>query len=160
MSSTSNHLLETISTALPLLRKISDKEASFKPNLDKWSFKEIIGHLVDSAGNNQQKFVRTMEQKELQFVPYNQDSWVKLQKYNNYKWNDLLTLFEVNNKHLAHVIKYARPSVLENKITIDGVGPFTLEFIIADYVEHLRHHLKAILPNAGISSKFQNIYNS
>ena len=72
----------------------------------------------------------------------------------------LLQLFECLNGHIVHVIKYTRPSVLEHKITIDNMGPFTLEFIMTDYVEHLRHHLKAILPKAGIDSKFENIYNS
>ena len=47
-----------------------------------------------------------------------------------------------------------------HEITIDGKGPFSLEFIMKDYVEHLKHHLKQILPGAGIDSKFENIYAS
>jgi hypothetical protein len=160
MTAISIHLKETMSTALPLLRKIGEKEASFKADAKRWSFKEIIGHLIDSASNNHQKFIRTMERDKLDFVPYKQDNWVRLQQYKSYDWMELLELFEVYNKHIAHVMKYTRPSVLEHKITIDGAGPFTLEFIMSDYVEHLRHHLKAILPNAGIASKFENIYNS
>lgn len=160
MNSIAAHLQETISTAMPLLRKLSDKETSFKPSPQKWSSKEIIGHLIDSAGNNQQKFVRTMEQDGVSFVPYDQDSWVHFQHYNQENWNELLKLFEAFNVHIAHIIKYTRPSVLEHKIQLSESNIFTLEFIMTDYVEHLRHHLKAILPKAGISSKFKNIYNS
>lgn len=160
MNAIAIHLQETMSTAMPLLRKIGEKEASFKADPKRWSYKEILGHLIDSASNNHQKFVRTMEKDNLEFVPYKQDNWVRLQQYKEYDWKSLLQLFECLNGHIVHVIKYTRPSVLEHKITIDNMGPFTLEFIMTDYVEHLRHHLKAILPKAGIDSKFENIYNS
>ena len=50
------------------------------------------------------------------------------------------------------------PAKLSNTLTIDGSGPFRLDFIMADYVEHLKHHLKAVLPEAGLESRFENVY--
>jgi len=101
-----------------------------------------------------------MAEKHVNFVGYQQNHWVDAQKYNAAVWHDLLFFWHNYNLHLAHVIESVAPEVLTNEITISDAGTFTLEFIIKDYVEHLKHHLNQILPDAGIKSNFQNIYNT
>lgn len=154
------HLRETVDRALPLLNEVTEKDSSLKPSFNKWSQKEILGHLIDSAGNNQQKFVRLMETDNLHFVSYSQEFWVSAQRYNYAKWKDLVRLWGYFNDHLAHIIEFVMPDKLANQIYIDNMGPYTLEFIMKDYVEHMKHHLKQLLPGSGIESKFENIYNS
>lgn len=159
MKTTATQLLNTIQQALPLLRNINETEASAKPAPGKWSHKEIIGHLVDSAANNHQKFVRTITHAQHDFPPYEQDEWVALQYYNIAPWHNILNLWEDYNVHLAHIILHLPEHALQHTITIGSKGPFTLEFIAQDYVEHLKHHLKAVLPEAGfLSNYFKNIY--
>lgn len=160
MQETANYLRKTIHTIVLLLNQISETDTNIRPLPTKWSKKEILGHLVDSACNNQQKFVRIMAQPHLEFVGYSQDFWVEVQSYNDYRWADLIRLWESYNLHIAHIIEHAKKDVLQNTISIEGVGPFTLEFIMKDYVEHQLHHLKAILPNAGLESKFTNVYGA
>ncbi len=160
MEHTAQHLLETVQKALPLLRQISDAEARIKPDPEKWSKQEILGHLIDSASNNQHKFVRTMQaENHLDFVGYAQNYWVEAQAYNGAKWSDIIALWEQFNRHLAHVIQNVVPEKLDNTISVEGSSPFTLGFIMADYVEHLKHHLKQILPDSGFESTFENLYN-
>ncbi|MFB0944994.1 MAG: DinB family protein [Spirosomataceae bacterium] len=159
MIETARHLKEIINKANPLLIAIKEKDAAFKPKSDKWSKKEIIGHLIDSASNNHQKFVRLMQAENLAFIKYDQELWVANQRYNKTNWLELINFWSLYNSHLAHIIEFTVAEKLQNKITINDIGPFTLEFIMKDYVEHLKHHLKAILPDSGIDSKFENIYN-
>jgi hypothetical protein len=147
-------LRETVETALPLLEDITDGDASVPKAPGKWSRKEILGHLIDSACNNQQKFVRTMARPQLDFAGYKQDLWVESQKYNAADWRDLIALWRAYNLHLAHVIEHVGPELLGNSIAIEDAGTFSLEFIMKDYVEHLKHHLMQILPGASLSSKF------
>jgi predicted SnoaL-like aldol condensation-catalyzing enzyme len=154
------NLRETIRAALPLLGEIRDAEASRPIAEGKWSRKEILGHLLDSACNNQQKFVRTMEDAKLNFVGYHQTFWVESQKYNAADWSALIAFWREFNLHLAHIIENTDPALLANTITIDDYGTFTLEFIMKDYVEHLKHHLLQILPTGPFSSKFANVYNA
>ena len=144
------HLCETIQSVLPQLKALTDAEASIKPRPDKWSKKEIIGHLMDSACNNQQKFVRTMQQPHLDFVGYEQNAWVAFQRYNDANWLIIIDSWVAYNYQIAHIIETVDPSVLGNTISIEGVGPFTLQFIMTDYVAHLKHHLKQV---------FQSNYN-
>lgn len=160
MRETAEELRKTLTEVLTLLENIDDEAASVKPLPEKWSKKEILGHLIDSACNNQQKFVRTIDEKRVSFVGYRQNRWVSAQNYNAARWNDLINLWRVYNLHLAHVIESVEPEVLANEVTIEDAGTFTLEFIMKDYVEHLKHHLNQILPGAGLKNNFQNIYNT
>ena len=160
MKDIAKHLRETINHVLPLLQNITDAKASVKPRPEKWSYKEIIGHLIDSACNNQQKFVRTMQQPHLDFVGYKQDSWVAFQKYNKANWLEIIEIWVAYNRQIAHIIEQVDPSVLSHTIAIEGSEPFTLQFIMTDYAEHLKHHLRQILPNAGLTSTFEKIDNA
>jgi galactose-1-phosphate uridylyltransferase len=159
MEQTAQHLLETLDKALPLLNQISAAEARIKPGSEKWSKQEILGHLIDSASNNQHKFMLTMQtDSHVEFVGYAQNFWVEAQGYESANWLSLLALWEHFNRHLAHIIQKNTTEKLENTISIDESKPFTFGFIMADYVEHLKHHLKQILPEAGFKSSFDTVY--
>lgn len=55
-------------------------EARIDPST--WSVKEIVGHLIDSASNNLQRFVRLQVSDSLVFPDYSQDNdaWVSIQR--------------------------------------------------------------------------------
>jgi hypothetical protein len=125
------------------LRQMDDAAASRKPAPGKWSAKEIMGHLIDSAANNHQRFVRLQMQQHLELPGYDGDGWVRVERYQDRSWNDLLTLWENYNRHLAHVIRGVDPASLKHTWTSpDGI--VDLEFIIRDYVVHMQHHLDQI----------------
>jgi Cysteine-rich CWC/DinB superfamily len=144
----SKNLLTIIEKASPLLYSISPTQAQAKPLPQQWSKQEIIGHLIDSACNNQQKFVRTMAQSHVDFVGYEQNFWVDSQSYNHADWHKLLQFWEGYNRHIAHIMAHVPAEKLQNTIQIGSHGTYTLSFIMPDYVEHLKHHLKQILPQA------------
>lgn len=160
MKEVAQNLRNITKQIVPQLKAISNEDAAIKLRPEKWSKKEIIGHLIDSASNNQQKFVRTMQQPHLDFVGYQQDFWVASQEYNQVDWLIVVGLWSFYNFHIAHIIESVDPSVLDNTISIAGSQPFTLRFIMTDYAEHLKHHLKQILPDAGLESQFENVYNA
>ena len=159
MKEIANQLLGVIHEVLPLLKIITEAEASDKPRPGSWSAKEIIGHLIDSAGNNQQKIIRCIETDGLHFPNYAQDFWVATQQYNSLPWQQLLGHWEIANVHLAHLIAHIPANTLSHTIKIDHAGPFTLEFIVKDYPEHLKHHLATILPGTDfLENTFKMVY--
>jgi len=123
----------------------SEDEAAKKPAPDKWSKKEILGHLVDSAANNHQRFVRMQLENNLQLPGYDTDNWVLVQQYNTVAWDELIRLWEAYNLHLLHVFWKINPDKLSNTATIAAGNPMTLKFIVEDYVTHLKHHLDEII---------------
>jgi len=136
-------LASVVAHALPHLSAISDEAASTKPAPNKWSKKEILGHLVDSAANNHQRFVRLQLQPEISLPGYDQDNWVRLNRYQHEAWSEIIALWSAYNRHLVSVIESLDESALGH-VWHAPDGDVTLEFIASDYVRHLKHHLKQI----------------
>lgn len=144
------YLLESYAKLLLL----SDGEASSKPD-GKWSKKEILGHLVDSASNNHQRFVRAQFQENLVFLGYNQDKWVKAQNYQFVNWISLVELWKGFNFLIAHLAAEIPDEILSKQrvehnlfdiayVQVPKDKSATLEYFIKDYYLHLRHHLEQI----------------
>ena len=136
-------LTEVVNQALPTLRAISDGEASAKPAPGKWSKKEILGHLIDSAANNHQRFIRLQLAPEVTLPGYDQDAWVQANGYQQAKWEEVITLWASYNLHLAAVIKNIHPACAEH-VWHHPKGDYKLGYVVDDYVVHLRHHLAQI----------------
>ena len=142
------------------MRELRDEEIRERPRPKKWARKEVLGHLIDSACNNQQKFVRMMQQRSVEFPGYAQDDWVDLQKWAAADWTEMVDLWAAYNRHIAYLIEHMNPDFLAHEIRIEGAGPFTLEFIMPDYVEHMKHHLKQVFPDTDLQNAFVNVYGA
>jgi len=94
------------------LMSCTEELVSAKPNPDKWSKKEILGHLIDSAANNHRRFMIAQSQTNLIFSGYAQDQWVEYQDYQHAEWKELVTLFITYNKHVCRVIDNIPKGVL------------------------------------------------
>lgn len=123
------------------LRPLSEAEADRPLAPGKWTKKEVVGHLIDSAANNHQRFVRGQLSQSREFAGYEQAAWVDCQRYGLESWGELLDLWRAYNLHLRHVIASIPEGRLDNLCSVDGGEPVTLRFLAEDYVTHLRHHL-------------------
>ena len=141
MHEAADNLQTNVTDARERLREISESEASAPLKAGGWSAKQVIGHLIDSACNNHQRFVRLALSRGLVSPGYEQAEWVNLQDYASRRWIDLLALWTSYNRHLAHVIAAIPAESLANQGTVTG-SPVTLQFLMEDYVAHLEHHLR------------------
>ena len=127
--------------------RIPDREAGRSAGPDKWSRKQILGHLIDSATNNHQRFIRMQIAAELKFPGYEQNEWVRLNHYATRPWKDLVILWAAYNRHLAAVMERIDPEALTHvwdKTDDEHDTRYDLEFVATDYVAHLRHHVEQI----------------
>ena len=141
-------LKRLIDEAKPRLAAITESRASAKPHGEKWSLKEILGHLLDSATNNRQRIVRMQEQPHINTFTYEQDHWVSSQHYQSEPWPALVEFWYLYNAHLAHMMTHVDPAALSHTCDIGYAAPATLTFVMEDYVRHLRHHLDQIFADA------------
>jgi DinB superfamily len=126
--------------------KIDDATASLRPSPERWTIKEVIGHLIDSASNNHQRFVRAQSnlEKNLVFPAYAQNEWVSVQRYNSSDWQSLIVLWRAYNMHLAHIIREMDESMLVRSCVIGTYSAVSLQFLIEDYFVHMNGHLAKI----------------
>jgi hypothetical protein len=149
-----DRLRAAVAHATPQLLNLGDAPSARPLSPGKWSPREIIGHLVDSAANNHQRFVRGQLQEDLVFAGYEQEDWVRVQDYAHAPWGDLVALWRLYNLHLARVMELASPerrlsprakhNVEEIGFAMPAEATATLDGIMHDYVEHLLHHLRQL----------------
>lgn len=127
-----------------LFALMGDATASYKPAPDRWSKKEILGHLIDSATNNIRRFI------EAQFKPspyliqrYDQDQCVAVNQYQSIPVAELLSLWTALNRHVIAIMERQDAQSLDLPVQIDD-SLFTLEWLLTDYVDHLEHHVRQI----------------
>ena len=144
MNSLSAKLSDVTSSAEAVLQQVSEAE-SLKPILSGgWSRKQLLGHLIDSASNNHQRFVRAALQGSLEFPGYEQQQWVRVQAVEEAPWPVLVALWASYNRYLAHVVAHLPAAQLEAPCRIGSGEPVTLRFLADDYLRQLLHHLTQI----------------
>ena len=156
MNNLENDLIQTTKIFSEKFLEISDETAEIKKSADKWSRKEILGHLIDSAIVNYSRFMNAVSKDDLVFKTYPQDYWVELQNYNTRNWIELINLWKSLNLHSAELIKsipQEKKSRLTNTHNFDKIcfnlieknQESSLDYLINDYVEHLKHHIEQII---------------
>src|SRR5215813_7862241 len=123
----------TVAQAKPRLLELDNADTSSRPSENKWAKKEILGHLLDSASNNHQRFVRAALQGSLTFPGYDQNALVDLQRFADVDWTFLVDFWAAYNRFIAHVINGLAEKAAGVTCNIGNNKPATLEWIAADY---------------------------
>ncbi len=145
----------TLDAASKRLFSLNEAESRLAKSPGKWSAIQIIGHLIDSAANNHQRFVRAQFTEDLTFPGYDQEEWVRVQRYDTANWTEMVHLWYAYNRHIIHTVRQIPESVLLQKRsrhnlheiawkTVPENEPATLDYFIRDYVGHLKNHLEQI----------------
>jgi hypothetical protein len=69
-----------------------------------WTRKQTVGHLLDSAANNRQRFVRAAADGRYAGPKYAQDAWVAAHGYAEQDWKTLLRWWQAEHEILAAVV--------------------------------------------------------
>ena len=142
-------LLErTLAAELPLLRAVPDGPATSRPNRPSgkgWSMREELGHLVDSAVNNHNRFVRAALEPAYAGPGYAENPWVDVHRYAERPWPTLVGEWHAHNTILVPLVRNIPDAKLATPCTIGAGPPVSLGFLIDEYVLHMRHHLDQIL---------------
>ena len=136
-----------VDTIPDLLKNIPELEFSNKPAPDKWSKKEIIGHLIDSATNNHHRFVRA-QFEDKPTILYNQDQWNDHSYYPQMESRHVIVFWEMYNRHIIELIKHMPKTQLEKVCLMSDGNNYTLAWLFDDYVRHAEHHLRQVLPSS------------
>ncbi len=147
MKKTANKLDELLRVIKDYISKSSDSELSLKTNPEKWSKKEIIGHLIDSGINNTKRFTATLIEKEpYRIHPMKQVELVKINDYQNSEIEELLALLVSINNRIKKLMLLQNKQTLATKIELYTKGNMSdLKYLMEDYVEHFEQHANQII---------------
>ena len=129
----------------PLFKEMTAEIQMKKNTPDGWTKKQELGHLVDSALNNIQRFIRVQYQPDVQ-IYYNPDEWVRTNDYLNMDWNELVGLWNLLNKQICRILSVMPATEFDKPINVGTEEPkiYTTAFIAEDYIVHMQHHLDHI----------------
>lgn len=134
-----NHWIKTLPDEY---NSMSELEISNRPLPNKWSKKEILGHLCDSAINNIERFIKIQYEEQVYVIQsYNQDQWVNFQNYQDRPLGEIVNLFQTLNKQILTIVKNIPSESLSKLCDIGNNQHKTLEWLIQDYLSHMEHHI-------------------
>lgn len=136
---------DAIESAYKRLGSIAEEHGSRTFREGGWTRKEILGHLIDSALNNHQRFVRAALDGSYGGPTYEQTGWVKMHGYTSMPWASLVEHWGLQNRLLGEVVRRIPDDRLGAPCRVGSNEPVSLQFLVEDYLEHLQHHLRQIL---------------
>ncbi len=120
----------------------ADSSMGHKPAPHRWSKKEIMGHMIDSAQNNIRRFIVAQYQDKPHIV-YNQDQWVSINQYQTYDVKTLVALWSALNTQIAVILEGLSPEMEKKECMSEDIH--SIKWLAEDYVKHLKHHLHQVL---------------
>ena len=142
-----NYLIEVLPVRL---KQFSEEELSAK-RINRWSKKEILGHLCDSATNNHHRFTKIQFEKQpFVAVPYQQENWVLIQDYQSISTLEIVEYYIALNRQIIRVISKIPEEKLEYQCEIGENKSITLSELIQDYLGHMDHHLSQIFGTSNL----------
>jgi len=145
-----HELNKLVSEYAAKFNSINDSEFSNKPLPHKWSKKEVVGHLVDSAQNNLRRFIVAQYESQPPSIVYEQDFWVNANGYQRMKKEEVIMLWKLINERICDVLN-AMPQSNYDKTCNTGdneVKLRSLQWLAEDYIRHMKHHLNQIIPGS------------
>jgi len=142
MQSTAFEISATINEYLPKLKLLTEEESTVKPLPNKWSKKELVGHLIDSAQNNIRRFI-VAQYESNPLIIYQHDEWVAINNYQSCPLEDLVQLWYLLNKQICTILNNASEEILQRTCQTETVH--SIEWMAKDYIKHMKHHLHQAL---------------
>lgn len=150
MNETISELLSIVNTYAKRFENFSEDEFAAKPNPAKWSKKEVLGHLIDSAQNNLRRFIVGQYEGTPPKITYEQDFWVAANGYQKLPKGDVIQLWKLTNYSIANVWKNMDAKNYSKQADTGKASQqlHTLEWLAADYNKHMKHHINQIIPGS------------
>ena len=124
----------------------SEEHLSVQTAEGKWSKKEILGHLIDSALNNLTRFTEIGYQPQpYAYREYNQKELTGINRNQYADKDELFQLWLSLNKQIIRVMESATAERLALKISSPDPDITDLRSIMKDYPLHMQHHINQII---------------
>ena len=109
-----------------------------------WTVRQVVHHLPDSHLNGYLRMKWALTEDEPLIKPYDQDAWSTLPDAREGGIDMSLALFDAIHRRWAHVLLSLTPQQFERRLNHPESGMMTIDYLLADYAWHGRHHIAQI----------------
>jgi hypothetical protein len=137
-------LSKQLEATLALLRSIPESQANFRYGADKWSIKEVVGHLIDTERIFAYRALRFARNDKTPLPGYEQDDYVRSASFDDYPLSDLVAELESVRQSSLFLFKHLDwEAWLRRGVANDSeVSVRALAHIIAGHELHHRDILR------------------
>jgi hypothetical protein len=150
MRDTITELLQLVDVYSTKIGAIPETDFANKPLPNKWSKKEVVGHLIDSAQNNLRRFICGQYELPPSKIVYDQDFWVNANGYQKMKKEEVIQLWKLINQRIGAVLENMPPENYSKSADTgkNSASLHALKWLAEDYVKHMKHHLNQVVPGS------------
>lgn len=143
-------LSQQLEATLALLGSIPESQAGFRYAPDKWSIKELVGHVIDSERIFAYRALRFARNDKTPLAGYEQDDYIRGASFNDQPLSELGEEFESVRRSTVFLFKHLNREAWLRKGVANGseASVRALAYIIAG---HELHH-RAILHSRYLSA--------
>ena len=125
---------------LPVLASISEEGAGHRYAPDKWSIRQVVGHLTDAERVFAYRMLRFSRADETPLPGFDEDHFVAQGAYDARTLSDLTAEFRHLREANLHMIRGLEPAMLTRTGLANGhaISVRALAFVM---IGHVRHHL-------------------
>jgi uncharacterized damage-inducible protein DinB len=126
------------------IRGLTHEELLATPGPGEWSIQQLVVHLGDSDAIAIDRMKRIIAEDNPTLLYADESAYVRELFCDQQSVEDTVLLFEVGRRQFARVLRNLPDTSFERYGTHSRRGRVTLGGLVADYIEHLEHHLKFI----------------
>lgn len=124
------------------VRSVSPDEATTRSAPGTWSIHELVVHLADSDAIAIDRMKRVVTEDDPPLLNADECAYIERLHSHDQSMEDALTLFEVNRRQWARVLRRLSDSDFERAGVHNVAGRLTLADLVRAYSDHLDHHLR------------------
>lgn len=146
-------LNEQIKETFLLLKDITDQQAHFRYASNKWSLKEVIGHIADTERIMSYRLLCIARGETVSLPGYDDMEYVQNASFNRQSIQDLLDNFTAVRHSTLHLVKSMEQDAWIRRGSANG-SEVTVRAIVSIIAGHELHHLQIIKERYFLSDDF------
>ncbi len=136
-------LREQAEQTTALLRGVAPERENFAYAPEKWSIKEVLGHIIDTERVMTYRALRISRADTTPLASFDEKVFVANSNFARRTLADLVEEFQVVRAATVHLAKHLDPEMLTRRGTASG-NPVTVRALLYIVAGHERHHTQLV----------------
>ena len=134
-----------------LLGSVSEVASVFRYAPEKWSIKEVLGHLADAERVFAYRLLRVARGDETPMPGFDEQAWVREAGFDRSSLEDLSDSFQAARAATSALVRGVDPGAWHRRGVANG-HPVTARSLLYIVLGHVEHHLEVLKTRYGVGT--------